>query len=520
MKRFYRLVISVVLATMFSLSASFAQVRSILPDNTFGTAGLVLNKINAEYTGTPYGMDVQADGKIIQGVSGTQFPAVRRFFANGAIDTTFGVKGYAELHYATEGHVVVLPNGKILACFGPISNNHGCYIARLTSEGAIDSTFGTFGYTTFGNVVHPDWGRTNMDPDIKVLSDNSIRLVFTNFGLQNDTAMIIKMNSEGIVDKTFGTAGKVTFKQTVWDACSFILDHKDRIIMATQSPSGYIMVTRILPDGSVDNSFGTNDYTILPDLAQTSSLGLMSLTALGLPDNSTVLLLNYGRSMRFPFAVHIKADGTQDMSYGLNGAAAINLFWTTRMIGGVVLDNGEVLISGQSSITSSFQTNAGQFAMLNTAGKSDSVFENQKPSIYFQYDPNSAGNQYTNVGPLVLSPGNKIVQAGSSQQFTTWISRYTYSGFTTSIHETKRSIGLDIYPNPADKYSIIRFNTEGNENMLLKVYDLEGKIRLEKTISLGQTQNQLVTTGWNSGLYFVEIRSGNKVSTGKLLVQH
>lgn len=84
---------------------------------------------------------MQADGKIIQGISGAHYPAVRRFFANGALDTTFGVKGYAELHYATEGHVVVLPGGKILACFGPISNNYGCYIARLTSKGVMVLTF-------------------------------------------------------------------------------------------------------------------------------------------------------------------------------------------------------------------------------------------------------------------------------------------------------------------------------------------------------------------------------------------
>jgi len=333
--------------------------------------------------------------------------------------------------------------------------------------------------------------------------------------------MIIKLNSNGIVDNNFGTAGKVTIKQTVWDACSFILDHKDRIMMATQSLTGGIMVTRILPDGSIDNSFGTSGSSnIMPDPAQTSGLGLMSLTAIALQDNSAVILLNYGQSMRFPFAVHIKADGTQDMSYGLNGAAAINLFWTTRMIGGVELDNGGVLISGQSSTTSTYQTNAGQFAMLNAAGKSDSVFENHQPFIYFQYDPNFAGNQYTNVGPLIILPGNKIVQAGFTQLFTTWISRYTYSSFTTGINETKNTIRLDLYPNPADKCSIIHFKPDGNENTELRVYDPAGKTKIEKTIPAGQTQYQLETVGWIIGLYFVEISSGQKVSTGKLLVQH
>ena len=93
MKTFYRIVFSMILVQTISLSNANAQVRSILPDNTFGTGGLVLNKINADFTAAPCGMDVQADGKIIQGISGAHYPAVRRFFANGALDTTFGVKG-------------------------------------------------------------------------------------------------------------------------------------------------------------------------------------------------------------------------------------------------------------------------------------------------------------------------------------------------------------------------------------------------------------------------------------------
>ncbi|HEY5470605.1 MAG TPA: T9SS type A sorting domain-containing protein [Bacteroidales bacterium] len=80
--------------------------------------------------------------------------------------------------------------------------------------------------------------------------------------------------------------------------------------------------------------------------------------------------------------------------------------------------------------------------------------------------------------------------------------------------------GFDLYPNPADKYSIIRFKPGGNEYTELRVYDPAGKILIEKTIPAGQTPYQLETDTWNSGLYFVEIRSGQKVSTGKLLVQH
>ena len=155
----------IILSAVLILTTNvFSQVRSILPDSSFGSSGVLLNSLDATYTGTPYGMDVQTDGKIVQGVKGTQYPAVRRFFANGMLDTTFGVKGYAILSYTIQGpSVKVLPNGKILACSGPFSN-YGCYIVRLTSGGTIDSSFGTAGYATFGKEVNPDWGGADFRP--------------------------------------------------------------------------------------------------------------------------------------------------------------------------------------------------------------------------------------------------------------------------------------------------------------------------------------------------------------------
>ncbi len=501
--------------------AAHAQVRSIQADSSFGTSGLVISTLNTSYIATPSGMDVQTDGKIVQGIKGTQYPAVRRFLADGTLDVTFGVNGYAVLPYTIQGPTVkVLTSGKILACSGPVSN-YGCHIARLTSAGVIDSTFGTNGYATFGNQVHPDWGFANMDPDIKVLSDNTIRLVFTNFGLQNDTAMIIKLNSNGIVDNSFGTAGKLTINQTVWTACSFILDHNDRIVMTTQTPSGNVFLTRILPNGSIDNTFGTGGSSmILPDPAQTAQLGLKSVIGVGLPDNSTVVLLNYAHVSRFSFAIHIKADGTQDMSYGVNGLAAINLFISTIMAGGLALDNGEVLISGQSNSTSTFQTYACQLAMLTTAGKSDSVFANHMPYTYFQYDPNATGSQYTNAGPMILLPGNKIVQAGSTRQNYTWLSRYNQTGFSMGIAEARGTVDFSLYPVPADDHAVINYHAGGNEGVLLRVLDLSGKTVFEKVLSSRSNAYQLESSGWNAGIYFVELREGSRVSSGKLVVVH
>ena len=59
-----------------------------------------------------------------------------------------------------------------------------------------------------------------------------------------------------------------------------------------------------------------------------------------------------------------------------------------------------------------------------------------------------------------------------------------------------------------------------NLKILIAEDDECSRILIEKTIPAGQTQYQLETAGWNTGVYFVEIRSGQKISTEKLLVHH
>ena len=186
----------------------------------------------------------------------------------------------------------------------------------------------------------------------------------------------------------------------------------------------------------------------------------------------------------------------------------------------MVLDNGEVLISGQSFSTSTYQTYAGQLTILNTEGKSDSVFASHQPFIYFQYDPNSTGSQYTTVGPMNLLPGNKILQSGSTQQSLTWLSRYNYTGFGLGINELKPSVDFSLYPNPANNSVAIKYQPGVNEEVQLRVFDLSGKTVFEKTAISGHDIYQLEVANWTAGFYFVEMRSGNRVISKKLLIEH
>ena len=97
--------------------------------------------------GTVKSMLLQPDGKVVTGYSGISnfdSPYVRRFLANGTLDTTFSTDNIGN-QTPNEGiyDMVLLPNGKILIAgtFSNINGAGGGNIARLTKNGRLDYSF-------------------------------------------------------------------------------------------------------------------------------------------------------------------------------------------------------------------------------------------------------------------------------------------------------------------------------------------------------------------------------------------
>jgi uncharacterized delta-60 repeat protein len=136
-------------------------------DSTFGQDGVASTGFNDEGLG-PSGVAIQPNGQIIwvgdttkpDGVGGTITDfAVARFNANGTLDSSFGTGGLVTTEFFADPlqgamelaeSVLVQPNGDILV--GGVArqgqNKAAPYLgalARFTSSGTLDSTFGTGG---------------------------------------------------------------------------------------------------------------------------------------------------------------------------------------------------------------------------------------------------------------------------------------------------------------------------------------------------------------------------------------
>jgi uncharacterized delta-60 repeat protein len=147
----------------------FAAVRYLSNgaiDTTFGVAGKVTTDFGARDFDRPYSAALQADGSIVAAgfaisANGTsQNFAVARYDSSGVLDTTFGNGGKTKIDFGSccqsAYQVLLQSDGKIVTVGYPNSESSDSdfLLARLTSTGALDTTFGNGGKvrTSFGKL--------------------------------------------------------------------------------------------------------------------------------------------------------------------------------------------------------------------------------------------------------------------------------------------------------------------------------------------------------------------------------
>lgn len=248
------------------------------PDTSFGTAGSVAIDFGGGSEGSA-GIALQPDGKILvvgatdaAGENRVDF-AVARLNGGGSLDTTFGTGGRVVtdvtgvIEYANS--VVLQPDGKIVVAGSFTFNDF--LLVRYNSDGSLDSTFGSAGRVTTDFAGRGDGtSAVVLQPDGKILAAGVSAPVFPAPG-SSDFALA-RYNSDGSLDTTFGTTGRVTtdFGSSRRDVTlSIALQPEGKFVAAGWSApapptTGRVdfALARYNSDGSLDTSFGTGGQVI------------------------------------------------------------------------------------------------------------------------------------------------------------------------------------------------------------------------------------------------------------------
>lgn len=255
--------------TVTTTDANFALVRFNIDgtlDNTFGVSGKTITP-----TGNPYAIinsiAIQSDGKIVAGGSNI----LTRYNVNGTIDVTFGTSGLVTVPTGNISAITLQLDGKIIAVGGRgVGGSSDFFITRYSTNGTIDNTFGSSGQTTTSVVTGDDAAyAVTIQPDGKIIAAGEAQHV----GSSEFT--LIRYNTDGSVDDTFGNAGIMTstlFRPSHNHASSVAIQPNGMIVVAGGSnETGYdFALERFNVSGSLDTQFGVGGV-IITEIGDSSS---------------------------------------------------------------------------------------------------------------------------------------------------------------------------------------------------------------------------------------------------------
>ncbi|MDQ3130158.1 MAG: FG-GAP-like repeat-containing protein [Acidobacteriota bacterium] len=370
-------------------------------DTTFGTGGKVRTAIG---TVNELATDValQSDGKIVavgvnnDGNNGGGDFALVRYNANGSLDTTFGAGGKVTTSLSSGQDwaqvAAIQSDGKIVAA-GYSSNNFA--LVRYNADGSIDNTFGAGGKVT--TVIG-----TNRSFIYDILIQPDGKLVAAGwYDGPNISFAAARYNSDGSLDNTFGTGGKVASAISGY-AHAAALQTDGKIVIVGESGQN-ATIARYNSNGSPDTTFGTNGIFLTPNPSGQSAVARSVVIQ---ADGKIVVAGNKSGSSIDFYLARYAANGSLDTTFGSGGTIATPFGNNDFAFGAALQSDGKIIAAGYSNTNSSDATNDFALARYNSDGSLDTTF-------------GSGGKILTPVGSLgdsgqaiAIQPDGKAIVAG------------------------------------------------------------------------------------------------------------
>ena len=255
--------------------------------------------------------------------------------APGDLDLSFGsggivVTSFADTFYYDAAQTVkVQPDGKIVVggWITDTDNNgdRGFFLARYHPTGALDASFGTN-----GKIIGPINIGEMVGNDIALQPDGKIIAVGYGFFPSSGFA-VHRYNANGTLDASFGAGGVVlTPVGEIAGASSVAIQADGKIVVAGSSSSpgqsySDFTVVRLLPDGSLDTSFGGTGK-VITSFGNHSHAGRVVVQ----PDGKIVAVgsAHVGNNQGLAL-VRYNSDGSLDSGFGSGGKIVHGVFNTS-----------------------------------------------------------------------------------------------------------------------------------------------------------------------------------------------
>ena len=331
--------------------------------------------------------------------------------ADGDLDPTFGNGGKVLTDFANSNEwltrIAVQPDGKIVA-IGDTHPSHKGALARYNPDGTLDATFGNGGKVITVASARQSAAGLLILPDGKIMISGSIDLPSQS----NSSFALLRYNSDGSVDPTFGNNGIVITNIGPDDDQAYRLARQSdgKIVAAgrkgiffypADQRKGNVALARYNSDGSLDATFGSGGI-VTNDFGQ--GLESYALALMIQPDGKMIIA---GESSYEFLVARYNPNGTLDTTFGDGGHALANFSSNWDGATDALLQpDGRIVLVGWSIVNSPYYSFA--LARFNSDGSFDQSFGNGgKVLLTDDGDLNA----------VVLQSNGKLVALGTSNEF-------------------------------------------------------------------------------------------------------
>lgn len=285
-----------------------------------------------------------------------------------------------------------------LLSFSLTNAQDGTYDSSFNDDGLLEIVFDS---------AHQYYVSSAIQSDGKIISVGRVGTV------SNRNILLVRVNSDGTIDNTFGTNGKfylhIKYLENFYSAQKITLQEDDKILI-----SGYadffnsyyydFYVLKLNTDGSVDSSFGENGITIV-------DFGYRDFgRSLALNTDGSIILTGYIHDVdnqhdtRFAIC-KLKSNGSLDSSFGVNGKSVKDVDGNLNAFLSAILADGRILVCGNYNTGITEISNI-VLLRLFPNGKVDSSFG--KDGIVLS----GFNSQYSNVRTMEVQKNGQILLAG------------------------------------------------------------------------------------------------------------
>ncbi len=325
----------------------FAVVRYNIDgslDNTFDTDGMVTTDIGS-YDDIAYSVAIQSDGKIVVAGSSPYSVDLVRYNSDGSLDNTFDTDGIVTTNIGTNGQllaVAIQTDGKIVA--GGYADNGSDYdfvLVRYNTNGSIDNTFDTDGIATvdfFG-------GRDDYATAMLIQPDGKIIISGTSHANPSEDFTLARFNSNGSLDNSFDTDGKVSTDigvNTVDNSNGITLQVDGKILLTghtdTVDVSSDFVLLRYNSDGGLDYTFDSDGIVITPMFFT----GMDRARDVAVQNDGRIVVAGFGGG--YALLARYDSNGALDLSFDTDGLVQTSSIETAFAC--AIQNDGKILVAG------------------------------------------------------------------------------------------------------------------------------------------------------------------------------